>query len=73
MCICQQMLCLYVPCQTPHLAGHVCCSFLLLQALAALDRARDELACQLDASREEAAQLAEEAAAARSAADETAR
>jgi hypothetical protein len=46
---------------------------LLSQALAALDRARDELACQLDASREEAAQLAEEAAAARSAADESAR
>jgi hypothetical protein len=53
--------------------ARTCPLLLLQQALAALDRSRDELACQLDASREEAAQLAEEAAAARSAADETAR
>lgn len=46
---------------------------MLLQALAALDRHRDELSAQLDAAKEEHTSLAQEADAAHRAADDVAR
>jgi hypothetical protein len=46
---------------------------MLLQALAALDRQRDELSAQLDAAKEEHTSLAQEADAAHRAADGVAR